>query len=581
MKIDVSEVRVQKELLVISVNSIKEQLSVSRSRLSEVVSTDSLKGAVKDAINQKVTNYQIPLVDNYVNALDSIVSRYDGLVKLFQDTVSETDNSAIINTEYLERIKQRMKDPVEGLKSSSSKTQNIYAGISDILTLTNPSLDSVNTSYNQAVKSLDDTIKNMEAFNSALLKTDTFDLIDMQNSEIATLSGYAPLPYGNRVSRNYYNRTQFKNSVSEIHTAIHSNSKAVKYQNALAKQLAESKYSGTVAKNENLIDSLFNAYKNITESSLYEKVEHLKLESIMAALYGAYRFSKNTRGDTIVLKETTKFGQLLDDFFEVSKKLSGNRTYKVVQYKNGGVPQTFKSMMEKLGYTKYNEELSKVFKSFKDTTRFSTKVASVGKSIVSTTGSLLKEEFIKEITFKGAGKGLWNLGKAGTSGGFKGLVKSATGSLKNYKEVFKSASKFGKFLKGAAVVGVALDVVDTFSKISENEKEAKRQGLRGNEVKASVTTGFVIDAAKAAGTTVAATAAASAGAAAVGAVVTGVAAVFGAAVTAPAWLTGAAAIGTAALVGWGLSELDKRFKITDNLKKGANSLIKGMRGWFK
>ena len=216
--------------------------------------------------------------------------------------------------------------------------------------------------------------------------------------------------------------------------------------------------------------------------------------------------------------------------------------------------------MKKLGYTKYNEELSKVFKSFTDTTRFGTKVASVGKSIVSTTGSLLKEEFIKEITFKGAGKGLWNLGKAGASGGFKGLVKSATGSFKNYKEGFKSASKFGKFLKGAAVVGVALDVVDTFSKISENEKEAKRQGLRGNEVKASVATGFVIDAAKAAGTTVAATAAASAGA---------------------AWLTGAAAIGTAALVGWGISELDKRFKITDNLKKGVNSLIKGMRGWFK
>lgn len=576
MKIDVSEVRVQKELLVISVNSIKEQLSVSRSRLSEVVSTDSLKGAVKDAINQKVTNYQIPLVDNYVNALDSIVSRYDGLVKLFQDTVSETDNSAIINTEYLERIKQRMKDPVEGLKSSSSKTQNIYAGISDILTLTNPSLDSVNTSYSQAVKSLDDTIKNMEAFNNALLKTDTFDLIDMQNSEIATLSGYAPLPYGDRVSRNYYNRTQFKNSVSEIHSAIHSNSKAVKYQNALAKQLAESKYSGKVAKNENLIDSLFNAYKNITESSLYEKVEHLKLESIMAALYGAYRFSKNTRGDTIVLKETTKFGQLLDDFFEVSKKLSGNRTYKVVQYKNGGVPQTFKSMMEKLGYTKYNEELSKVFKSFKDTTRFSTKVASVGKSIVSTTGSLLKEEFIKEITFKGAGKGLWNLGKAGTSGGFKGLVKSATGSLKNYKEVFKSASKFGKFLKGAAVVGVALDVVDTFSKISENEKEAKRQGLRGNEVKASVTTGFVIDAAKAAGTTVAATAAASAGAAlaGVGLGLLGVA-------TAPAWATGAVAIAASAITVGVLNWADKKFNITDNLKKGANSLIKGMRGWFK
>ena len=53
-----------------------------------------------------------------------------------------------------------MKDPIEGLKSSSSKTQNIYAGISDILTLTNPSLDSVKASYSQAVKSLDDTNTN-------------------------------------------------------------------------------------------------------------------------------------------------------------------------------------------------------------------------------------------------------------------------------------------------------------------------------------------------------------------------------------------------------------------------------------
>ena len=263
MKIDVSEVLLQKELLSISVESIKSQLSVSRSRLSEVVSTDSLKGAVKDAINQKVTNYQIPLVDNYINTLDSIFSRYEGILKLFQDTVSETNTSAIIHTEYLESLKQRIKDPVNDLNKISSEALIIYAGIDDILTLTNPSLDSVNTSYSEAVKSLDDTIKNMEAFNSVLLKTDTFDLIDMQNSEIATLSGYAPLPYGNTASRNYYNRTWFKNSVSEIHTAIHSNSKAVKYQNSLAKQLAESKYSGKVdLNNQNYSDVISNDLKN-------------------------------------------------------------------------------------------------------------------------------------------------------------------------------------------------------------------------------------------------------------------------------------------------------------------------------
>ncbi|SDP69876.1 LXG domain of WXG superfamily protein, partial [Streptococcus sp. NLAE-zl-C503] len=241
-------VRVQKELLVISVNSIKEQLSVSRSRLSEVVSTDSFKGAVKDAINQKVTNYQIPLVDNYVNALDSIVSRYDGLVKLFQDTVSETDNSAIIKTEYLERIKQRMKDPIEGLKSSSSKTKNIYAGISDILTLTNPSLDSVNTSYNQAVKSLDDTIKNMETFNQLVGDSSFTDLINVQNKQLKFLALHSSTPFTEYAARTYYRSTSFKNDVAEYTKAVHSGGKKVELQNDLAKRLAESKYSGEKVK---------------------------------------------------------------------------------------------------------------------------------------------------------------------------------------------------------------------------------------------------------------------------------------------------------------------------------------------
>ena len=136
-------------------------------------------------------------------------------MKLFQDTVSETDNSAIIKTEYLERIKQRMKDPIEGLKSSSSKTQNIYAGISDILTLTNPSLDSVNTSYNQAVKSLDDTIKNMEAFNQLVGDSSFTDLINVQNNQLKFLALRSSTPYTEYAAISYYRSTGFKNDVAE------------------------------------------------------------------------------------------------------------------------------------------------------------------------------------------------------------------------------------------------------------------------------------------------------------------------------------------------------------------------------
>lgn len=124
---------------------MKIYLTKARSSLSQVVSTDSLKGVVKDIINQKVSNYQIPLLDNYSNALDSIVNRYDGIIKLFKETVGETNDSAIINTEYLERVKQRMKDPIEGLSKISTRTQSIYSDISDIISLSNPSLDDINT----------------------------------------------------------------------------------------------------------------------------------------------------------------------------------------------------------------------------------------------------------------------------------------------------------------------------------------------------------------------------------------------------------------------------------------------------
>ena len=225
---------------------MKIYLTKARSSLSHIVSTDSLKGVVKDTINQKVFNYQIPLLDNYSNALDSIVNRYDGIIKLFKETVGETNDSAIINTEYLERVKQRMKDPIEGLSKISTRTQSIYSDISDIISLSNPSLDDINTTYAKAQKSLDDTIKNMETFNNVILNTDTFDLIDKQDGQLKTLSAYFRTSYTNQTARNYYKKTQFRNSVSEINTAIHSNSKAVKYQNALAKQLAESKYSGTI-----------------------------------------------------------------------------------------------------------------------------------------------------------------------------------------------------------------------------------------------------------------------------------------------------------------------------------------------
>ena len=82
---------------------------------------------------------------------------------------------------------------------------------------------------------------------------------------------------------------------------------------------------------------MLNSYKNITKSDLYKDGKSYKkyLKSVLPALYAAYRFSRDKRGNTIILKETTKLGKLLDEYFKLGKSLDKSNKYKIVQYKNG------------------------------------------------------------------------------------------------------------------------------------------------------------------------------------------------------------------------------------------------------
>lgn len=116
-------------------------------------------------------------------------------------------------------------------------------------------------------------------------------------------------------------------------------------------------------------------------------------------------------------------------------------------------------------------------------------------------------------------------------------------------------------------------MVETFGNVEKNKTQAKRQGLHGAEVSASVATGFVVDAAKATVKGVASTA----GAVAVGALFS---------TGAPVLLTGAVAIFAAYETGRQIDSMDKKYKITDSLKREGNQLIngisnftRGMKGW--
>ena len=214
-----------------------------------------------------------------------------------------------------------MKDPIEGLKSSSSKTKNIYAGISDILTLTNPSLDSVNTSYNQAVKSLDDTIKNMEAFNQLVGDSSFTDLINVQNNQLKFLALRSSTPYTEYAAISYYRSTGFKNDVAEYTKAVHSGGKKVELQNDLAKRLAESKYSGEKVKtlppgvvvddDFSDLDMGFEAYAGKTtagDKNLGGEVSVLKADVSAGVIKSPGSVKESKKGGSENKKPSQKYG---------------------------------------------------------------------------------------------------------------------------------------------------------------------------------------------------------------------------------------------------------------------------------
>lgn len=261
-------------------------------------------------------------------------------------------------------------------------------------------------------------------------------------------------------------------------------------------------------------------------------------------------------------------------YYKTHKK---KKSHSIVQYHgNKTVTKSFEKMMKTLGETDYSKEVRKSLKTIeKDGLKGAAKAKEIAKGVVRGT----KSNVISEAEEAFNVKTLKNVIKA---------TKKSGRITKGVKTAFKesnvgTALKTGsKFAKGVAVLNVVDGVVETFDNVSKNKTQAKRQGLHGAEVSASVATGFAVDAAKATVKGVASTAAATAGAVAVGAFATGVLGL----TAAPVLATGIVAVGAALFVSNRIDKSDKSINLTNEIKTKANSFIKGcgdfvkgMKGW--
>ena len=120
-----------------------------------------------------------------------------------------------------------------------------------------------------------------------------------------------------------------------------------------------------------------------------------------------------------------------------------------------------------------------------------------------------------------------------------------------------NAKGAGKIIPGLNIAAGAVEVVQG---ISKSEKQARKDGLKGQEITVSKVGGALVDVGKVA-------------------VVTATVGFFVAALPATASLT--AVVGVGIGVSMGAEFILKKTNAINIAKKGVNSMIKGISGWFK
>jgi hypothetical protein len=216
MKIDMTEVHNQKTALSASQDSITSQLETAKTSFVNLLHSGSLKGDVKEAIDAKIINHQVPLLNNFSNALAVLSAQYDKTIEQFKSTVSETAADAIIDTDYLQGLLDGFSSIETNISTVNQATANIYSSISDIISLTNPDASAITTPLSEGKTILTDTKTNMASFNGWKRGDEYSKVLEMQTQSLENLNAFTNSSFSSEDAKAFYNDKGFFQEVQKI-----------------------------------------------------------------------------------------------------------------------------------------------------------------------------------------------------------------------------------------------------------------------------------------------------------------------------------------------------------------------------
>ena len=498
MKIKMSEVIAQRDSLKSSISQTKSQLLSAKKKLKSAANSEALKGDVKDAIDNKITNYQVPLLTNYVNSLDVISQGYDNLISSFKSIVSENSDSAIIDTDVLQQMVDKFDSPLEQLKTSSDAINKAIDDVADIVTLTKVTTDDAISEFRGAKKVLTNTIKDMGTFNNTVFTSEAGDILDEQNTKINSLATTGLAPYDSGIAKEFYRKTDYKTAVKETKLVVSGKVRRDQLKNELAKNLYDSKYSGYMVETNSLPAPILLTLEK-KGSHYYKEFEKImncdvskgtntiltntknQLKNIQKGYVAMHLRQLDTTAKNGVSQIVYLHGnKYLDTFLGADKYVNKRRLQK-------GKPYSF---LESNGKTVRHGKYAQVF--FEDSGLLYPEAIIKGHSV---NWKAIKSN-LKSMTID---KGLAVMKGSAA----KKLTFGVSGFISDAK-VLKNAKGVGKIIPG---VNLAAGLFDVGVGTSTTDDIARKNGIKrgSNEYKTSQVAGIGIDAAKVGVETAAAT----------------------------------------------------------------------------
>ncbi len=485
---------------------------------NSLITEGELKGTAYDSAKSYAENIMVPLLRGVILFSESLGGKASELPTLYRSQVGEES----LDEETLQK-------QIEAENTTISTQQSILNSLSDIKDIDPIYKSNVREIITNATSKRDELQEKLEKLQTFASST-SGQFSDSESLQTSVLEGFKQVsgdfgkfdgtfkiegetPWVNNINSEWNKRSEVIQNYQNVLDKI-KNKKELDEKDITAIAEYGKRYPTELAKPELL--RLLNESPYSKVSELYNKAT--TVFEVANVLYLGSRISKDSKGNLIFHHGTTPIGQNLDKLLGYDKLYSRNsinRGYnysKITTNKGTNIRGQYEDMM-----TPFRPDI--------------TKAAKTGATSSATAG-------------------LSNIFTIHPTDGIK------------VSESFKNMGKLGK---GMAIANVVFSVVDIVDGMGETHDIAvsKNMSVGSPEYISTQVGGVTIDTAKNVGI---GTIAAASGAAIAAVTLP---------VTAPIMVVGAVTVGAAALVSWGLNELDKHTGFSKGLKKWWAGIVGG------